>query len=111
MPCRRLRPWLAELMAVRPGRSNGLRTISAKYPKGQEPPRRLADNLRLIWYIIRTGFDYLVVGHPIRKAWYARQRAYEKYYVDEAAPVATAERTTATQQPADVVSGGRGGEP
>ena len=60
-----------------------MRTISAKHPKGQEPARRLVDNVRLIRYIVSTGLNYLMAGHRIRKGWYAKQRAGQKYYVDE----------------------------
>lgn len=60
-----------------------MRTISAKHPKGQEPPRRIGDDLRLIRYILTTAWEYFVVGYRIRKRWYAKQRAREKYYVDD----------------------------
>lgn len=60
-----------------------MRTISAKHPKGQEPPRTFVDNLRLLWRIVSMGLDYLVKGRRIRKAFYQRQRAGEKLYVDD----------------------------
>ncbi len=60
-----------------------MRTISAKYPKGQEPSRTLIGNLRLFWYIVSAGLHYLIGGRKIRKLWRARQRAGEKYYVEE----------------------------
>ena len=60
-----------------------MRTISAKSPKGQEPARTWRDNLHLLRYILSAGLNYLIVGYAIRKAWYAKQRSGEKYYVDE----------------------------
>lgn len=60
-----------------------MRTVSAKHPKGQEPERGVIDDLKLLAYIVRTGLHYLVAGRPIRRAWLARQRAREKYYLDE----------------------------
>lgn len=60
-----------------------MRTISAKYPKGQEPPRTLADNLRLLRRIVSMGLDYAIQGRRIRKAFYVRQRARQKLYIDD----------------------------
>ena len=60
-----------------------MRTISAKYPKGQELPRLFFDEVKLLWYILSTGLSYLVVGHNIRRKFYRKQRAREKYYLDE----------------------------
>lgn len=60
-----------------------MRTISAKYPKGQEPPRTIGDNLRLLRRIVSMGLDYLLKGRHVRKAFYQRQRAGQKLYVDD----------------------------
>ena len=61
-----------------------MRTLSAKPGKGQEQPRGLADDVRLLWTIIQMGFDYLLgEGRRVRKKFYARRRAGEKYFVDE----------------------------
>jgi hypothetical protein len=60
-----------------------MRTISPKYAKGSEPPRTLADDLRVLRYILFAGFNYLFVGRRIRKEWWAKKRRGEKYYVDE----------------------------
>ena len=61
-----------------------MKTVSARYPKGGEPPRRLADDLRLIGYIIRSVLHYFVTGRRIRRIWFGRQRAGEKFFLDEA---------------------------
>jgi len=61
-----------------------MRTLSAKPGKGQEQPRRLADNVRLLWTIVQMGFHYLFgEGRVVRKKFYASQRAGEEYFVDE----------------------------
>lgn len=60
-----------------------MRTISAKYPKDQEPPRRWMDDVRLLWFIGKMGLHYVIAGRRIRKVWYAKQRAGDKFYVDE----------------------------
>ena len=60
-----------------------MRTISAKYPKGQEPPRLFFDDVKLLWYILSTGLSYLVVGRKIRRKFRAKQRANKKFYLDE----------------------------
>ena len=60
-----------------------MRTISAKYPKGHEPPRWWMDDVRLLWFIGQMGLHYVIAGRRIRKRWYAKQRAGDKFYVDE----------------------------
>jgi len=60
-----------------------MRTVSAKHPKGQEPPRTFMDNVRLLVRIASMGIDYLFKGHKLRKAFYERQRAKEKIYIDD----------------------------
>ena len=45
-----------------------MRTIRAKFPKGQEPAHAWRDNLRLLRYILSAGLNYLIVGYAIRKA-------------------------------------------
>ena len=61
-----------------------MRTLSAKPGKGQEQPRGLADDVRLLWTIVRMGWDYLVgEGRTVRKRFHARQQSGEKYFVDE----------------------------
>ncbi len=63
-----------------------MRTLSGNYPKGQEPPRRLRDDLRLVGTIVRMLADYLVRGRRIRRLFHARQHALQKLFVDEAGP-------------------------
>jgi hypothetical protein len=60
-----------------------MRTVSSKYSKGQEPPRTWRDDLRTLRYIVSAALNYLIVGRKIRKVWHAKQRAREKYYLDE----------------------------
>ena len=60
-----------------------MRTVSAKDAKGQEPHRRLRDDIRLLFYMARIGLHYLVAGYPIRRKFYARQAAGEKLFLDE----------------------------
>ena len=60
-----------------------MRTVSPKHPKGQEPPRTLGDNLRLLYRIFATGYGYLVHGRRIRKEFYDKQRLKQKIYIDE----------------------------
>ena len=60
-----------------------MRTISAKHAKGREPKRRLRDDLALIRYIVSAGLNYLFVGYGVRRRFYAKQRAGEKYYLDQ----------------------------
>lgn len=60
-----------------------MRTISAKHPKGQEPPRTLGDSLRLLVRIALMGVDYVFKGRKLRNAFYARQRTKEKLYIDD----------------------------
>ena len=59
-----------------------MRTISAKYPKGQEPPTRLIDNARLLLYICRVALNYFIVGYPIRRKFARLQKSGEKFYLD-----------------------------
>ena len=61
-----------------------MRTLSAKPVKGREEPLRLWGHVRLLATIARMALDYLVRGRRIRHAFYARQGAGEKLYVDEA---------------------------
>lgn len=60
-----------------------MRTVSAKHPKGQEPPRTLRDDLSLIRRIASTGYEYFVHGRRIRKEFYKKQRLKQKIYIDE----------------------------
>ena len=61
-----------------------MRTISAKPRKGEERARTLVDDVRLLVYIARVGFQYVFVGGPIRKKFRELQRTGGKFYVDEA---------------------------
>lgn len=61
-----------------------MRTTDAKPAKGAEPQRTVADDLRVLLHIARMAIDYLWTGRRIRKEFFARQRAGEKYYVDGA---------------------------
>lgn len=61
-----------------------MRTTSATAGKGAEPPRGPLDDLALLWSIAAMLFDYLWVGRRVRREFFARQRAGDKYYVDEA---------------------------
>ena len=60
-----------------------MRTISAKYDKGQEPRFRLLDNVRLLLYIARVALDYIIIGFPIRRKFARLQRSGDKFFVDE----------------------------
>lgn len=60
-----------------------MRTISAKHPKGQEPPRTFADDVRLLVRMASMAIDYLVKGRRLRNEFYVRQRAKEKLYIDD----------------------------
>ncbi len=60
-----------------------MRTISAKHPKGQEPPRTLGDSVRLLHRIFSTGVEYFVKGRRIRGEFYQKQKIKEKIYIDE----------------------------
>ena len=60
-----------------------MRTVSAKHPKGQEPPRTLGDDLRLLRRIVSTGYEYFFHGRRIRKEFYEKQRLKRKIYIDE----------------------------
>lgn len=61
-----------------------MRTTSASPPKGEEPPRTLRDDLVLLWGIAGMLLDYFWNGRRVRREFRARQRAGEKYWVDEA---------------------------
>ena len=60
-----------------------MRTISAKHPKGQVPPRTLEDSVRLLLRIFSTGVEYFVKGGRIRRDFYQKQKVKEKIYIDE----------------------------
>ena len=60
-----------------------MRTVSAKHPKGEEPPRNFGDDVRLLIRIAMMGFDYFVRGRKLRNAFYERQRKKEKLYIDD----------------------------
>ena len=60
-----------------------MRTVSPKHPKGEEPPRTLGDDLRLLRRIFLTGYGYFVDGRRIRKEFYEKQRLKGKVYIDE----------------------------
>ncbi len=61
-----------------------MRTLSAKPGKGQERPRGLADDFRLLSTIVQMGWDYLLgEGRRVRRKFFAKQGAGEKYFIDE----------------------------
>ena len=60
-----------------------MRTLSAKPAKGHERPRRSIDDVRLLVTILKMAWDYVLEGGKVRSRFYARQRAGEKFYVDE----------------------------
>ena len=60
-----------------------MRPISPKHAKGLEPPRTLADDFRVLRYIVSAGWHYAIAGQRVRREWRASKRHGDKYYVDE----------------------------
>ena len=60
-----------------------MRTFSAQYQKGDEPPRRLAADLRLLLTILSMACHWLLRGRQIRRRFRSCRQAQSKLHVED----------------------------
>lgn len=60
-----------------------MRTVSAQPRKGQERPRSLIQDARLLADILSAVYGYLIRGRRIRRAFHRCRRDGRQFYVED----------------------------
>ena len=60
-----------------------MRTVSARHEKGKEPPRSLADDLRLLATIFSMGWGRVLRGRQIRREFRRCRQEKRKLYLED----------------------------